>query len=121
LADVAAIREQLDKLSGSITASRELTVKIDVRSEANATAIATLIEHTHEPLPLVPCIIDKAAIEAMSDEAIAALAKRLPPLTFQAWLDGKKWGEPMSYRLGETVGLDSKLINPINFPVGETE
>ena len=50
-------------------------------------------------------------LSIISDEAIAALALRLPPMTFQAYLDDEPFGEPKPKWLGQTVFLDSKILN----------
>jgi hypothetical protein len=48
-----------------------------------------------------------------TDEQVAALAKRLPPMTFvPVDSNGKPIGTPASARLGQTVGLHSFLLTP---------
>jgi hypothetical protein len=80
--------------------------------EANAKAIAALTAASKVPGPRGPPGPPGSAFDpaTLTDEQIKALAKRLPPLTFQARTPkGEPYGPVVEKRLGDMIYLNSTI------------
>lgn len=98
-------------------------VELRILVEANAAAIAILIEAAQQPGPQGEPgpegpqgpVGDSAIVNL--DELTAAVIERLPPMRFQAKTpDGEVVGDVISKRLGEVVYLKSARLEPGNSP-----